>query len=53
VIVDTQRLMVPANYPVGEYTMYVGLFSGSKRLEVKSGPNDGGNRVNAGTLRVR
>ena len=33
--------------------MYVGLFSGSKRLEVKSGPQDDVDRVNAGTLRVR
>ena len=53
VIVDTQELTVPANYPIGDYAMYVGLFSGSKRLEVKSGPDDGVNRVNAGALRVR
>jgi hypothetical protein len=53
VIADTQELMVPANYGVGEYTLYVGLFSGSERLEVKSGPQDGDNRVNAGTLHVR
>ncbi len=53
VIVDTQELVVPANYHIGDYVMYVGLFSGSKRLEVKLGPNDGENRVNAGTLRVR
>ena len=53
VIVDTQELLVPANYPIGDYTMYVGLFSGSNRLEVKSGPTDGVNRVNAGTLPVR
>jgi 4-amino-4-deoxy-L-arabinose transferase-like glycosyltransferase len=53
VIVDTQELTVPANYRIGDYVMHVGLFRGSKRLEVKSGPNDGENRVNAGTLRVR
>ena len=53
VIADTQELTVPANYGVGEYTLYVGFFSGSKRLEVKSGPDDDGNRVNAGTLHVR
>ncbi len=53
VIADTQELTVPANYGVGEYTLYVGLFKGSKRLEVKSGPEDGDNRVNAGTLHVR
>jgi hypothetical protein len=53
VIVDTQELMVPANYPIGDYAMYVGLFSGSKRLEVQSGPHDEVNRVNAGALPVR
>jgi hypothetical protein len=53
VIVDTQELTIPANYPIGDYAMYVGLFSGSKRLELKSGPNEGVNRVNAGVLRVR
>jgi hypothetical protein len=53
VIVDTQELTVPANYPIGDYAMHVGLFSGSKRLEVTSGPNDGANRVNAGPLRIR
>jgi hypothetical protein len=53
VIVDTQELTVPANYRTGEYVMYVGLFSGNKRLEVKSGPKDEVNRVNAGALRVR
>jgi len=53
VIVDKQELMVPANYRVGDYVMHVGLFSGSKRLEVKSGTNDGDNRVVAGTLTVR
>jgi hypothetical protein len=53
VIVDNQELTVPANYRTGEYVMYIGLFSGSKRLEVKSGPEDDVNRVRAGTLRVR
>jgi len=53
VILDTQELTVPANYPVGDYAMYVGFFSGSKRLDVKSGPDDGDDRVYAGVLRVR
>jgi 4-amino-4-deoxy-L-arabinose transferase-like glycosyltransferase len=53
VIVDTQELTVPANYGTGDYVMYVGLFSGSKRLEVKSGPPDDVDRVNAGALPVR
>ena len=53
VIADTQELTIPATYRSGNYVIYVGLFSGSTRLEVKSGPNDGVNRVRAGTLAVR
>jgi hypothetical protein len=53
VIVDTQQLVVPANFPRGEYVMYVGWFRADRRLEVRSGPQDGANRVEAGTLQVR
>jgi hypothetical protein len=52
-IADSQELTVPANFPVGDYAIHVGLFSGSKRLELKSGADDGNNRLNVGTLRVR
>jgi hypothetical protein len=53
VIADMQSLTVPANFRPGDYVMYVGWFSGSNRLEVLSGPNDGVDRVRAGTLPVR
>jgi len=53
VIADSQELTVPANFRTGEYVMYVGWFSGSNRLKVESGPNDGVDRVRAGVLHVR
>lgn len=53
IIADTQELTVPANFGAGDYVMYVGWFSGSNRLKVESGPNDGADRVRAGVLRVR
>jgi hypothetical protein len=53
IIADAQRLTVPANFRTGDYAMYVGWFSGSNRLSVDSGPNDGTDRVRAGTLPVR
>lgn len=53
VIADTQELTVPANFRSDDYVMYVGWFSGSQRLKVKSGPNDGVDRVRAGVLPVR
>lgn len=52
-IMDRQELTVPANYPVGEYVIYVGLFKGDERIEVVSGPNDDEDRVRAGVLTVR
>lgn len=53
VIVDRQELVVPANFPPDDYPIYVGWFSGDKRLAVRTGPEDGASRVRAGTLRVR
>jgi hypothetical protein len=53
VIIDRHELAVPANFPTGDYTIYVGLFKGDDRLEVQSGPNDGSGRVRAGVLSVR
>ncbi|MGD8605859.1 MAG: glycosyltransferase family 39 protein [Myxococcales bacterium] len=53
VIVDRQELLVPANFPPGDYPIYVGWFSGDKRLAVRTGPQDGANRVRAGILPVR
>ncbi len=53
VIVDPQELTVPANFPAGDYDIYVGLFKGNQRLDVISGANDGANRAHAGVLRVR
>ena len=53
IIADTQSLVVPANFRTGDYVMYIGWYSGSDRLKVESGPNDGLDRVRAGTLPVR
>jgi len=52
-IVDPQELTVPANYPAGDYVIYVGLFKGDQRLDVVSGPKDGANRARVGLLHVR
>lgn len=53
VVVDRHELRVPANFPPGDYTFYIGLYSGESRLEVVEGPEDDANRVAAGRLRVR
>ena len=53
VVLDRQTLTVPANYRPGEYRFMIGFFSGSTRLQVKTGPHDDANRVNAGVLHVR
>lgn len=53
VVVDEQTLAVPANYRPGEYTMFIGFYSGESRLSVVRGPKDDANRVPAGIVRVR
>lgn len=53
VVVDRQELRVPANFPPGDYTFFIGLYAGESRLEVVEGPEDDANRVAAGRLRVR
>jgi 4-amino-4-deoxy-L-arabinose transferase-like glycosyltransferase len=53
VIVDRQTLKVPATYPSGEYTLYIGFFRGESRLKVVRGKKDEANRVDAGTIRIR
>jgi hypothetical protein len=53
VVVDEHEFKLEPNFTPGQYTIWLGLFSGETRLKVKSGPSDSDNRVNAGTLRVR
>ncbi len=52
IVVDRQRVSVPATTPPGTYTMYVGFFRGETRLKVQSGPNDA-DRVIVGTIQIR
>jgi hypothetical protein len=53
IVVDRQRISVPATATPGVYTMYVGFFRGESRMKVVSGPKDDSDRVNAGTIQVR
>ncbi|HKP56010.1 MAG TPA: glycosyltransferase family 39 protein [Polyangiales bacterium] len=53
VIVDEQKLDVPANFRAGDYTIYMGFYSGESRLKIESGPNDGSDRATAGVLRIQ
>ncbi len=53
IVVDRQKVSVPATNPPGKYTMYVGFFRGESRLKVLSGPKDDADRVIAGTIQIR
>jgi 4-amino-4-deoxy-L-arabinose transferase-like glycosyltransferase len=53
VIVDEQKLDVPASYGRGDYTIYMGFYSGESRLSLESGASDGSNRAVAGVLRIQ
>jgi 4-amino-4-deoxy-L-arabinose transferase-like glycosyltransferase len=53
IVVDRQRVSVPATTPPGTYTLYTGFFRGETRLKVISGPKDDSDRVIAGKIQVR
>jgi 4-amino-4-deoxy-L-arabinose transferase-like glycosyltransferase len=54
IIKDTITLRVPRGFPPTEYTVYLGFYIDDRRMKVKSGsPQDGKNRVQAGTLKIR
>ena len=52
-IADDYEFKLEPNFSPGQYTLYFGLFLGDSRLKVKSGPQDGDNRINGGAIRVQ
>lgn len=50
---DVYEFQLEPNFTPGTYTVFFGLFVGETRLKVKSGPNDGDNRINGGAVRVQ
>jgi len=52
-IVDDYEFKLEPNFSPGNYTVYFGLFVGDTRMKVKTGPSDGDNRINGGSLRVQ
>jgi hypothetical protein len=52
-LADDHEFKLEPNFTPGTYEVYFGLFVGDTRLKVKSGPNDGDNRINGGALRVQ
>jgi 4-amino-4-deoxy-L-arabinose transferase-like glycosyltransferase len=53
IVLDDHEFKLEPNFTPGNYQIYFGLFVGDTRLKVKSGPNDGDNRINGGALRVQ
>lgn len=52
IIKDESEILPRGDQQPGSYTFYVGLFRGSGRMPIKSGPNDGEDRVKLGTVEV-
>jgi hypothetical protein len=52
-LMDDHEFKLEPNFTPGTYSIYFGLFVGDTRLKVKSGPNDGDNRINGGPLKVQ
>jgi Dolichyl-phosphate-mannose-protein mannosyltransferase len=53
IVVDDYEFKLEPNFSPGPYTNFFGLFAGDSRLKVKSGPQDGDNRINGGAIRVQ
>jgi hypothetical protein len=53
IVMDDHEFQLEPNFSPGPYTLFFGLFVGESRLKVKSGPSDGENRINGGSLRVQ
>jgi len=53
IVRDEQTVHVPAVWPYDELRIYTGSWKGPERLPVKSGPQDGANRVLAAALPVK
>jgi hypothetical protein len=53
IIRDEHPVRLPESWPHDKMTVYVGLWRGQDRLKVKSGPQDGQNRVLAATLPIQ
>ncbi len=51
-VADIHEFTLEPNFTPGDYSVFYGLFIGSRRLEVKKGPQND-NRLEAGRLRVR
>jgi hypothetical protein len=52
-IVDDYEFKLEPNFTPGSYQVYFGLFVGDTRMKIKSGPSDGDNRINGGSIRVQ
>ena len=52
-LMDRFEMQVPIHFRAGDYTIYVGLFQGERRLKQVAGPTSGDNRIQGGILRVK
>jgi 4-amino-4-deoxy-L-arabinose transferase-like glycosyltransferase len=52
IVRDESEVMTRRNQPAGTYRFYAGLFRDEGRMPVRSGPNDGDDRVELGTIEV-
>ncbi|MGE0787510.1 MAG: carbohydrate-binding family 9-like protein [Sandaracinaceae bacterium] len=49
---DVQEVSLPADWNSDRATFYLGIFNGPHRLAIRSGPNDGENRIRALSVSV-
>ena len=52
-LVDDYEIGLEPNFTPGSYELYFGLFTGDTRLKVKTGPQDGENRIDGGPILIQ
>lgn len=52
-LIDKFEMQIPIHFRAGDYTIYIGLFQGERRLKQVAGPSSGDNRIQGGIIRVR
>lgn len=53
IVVDDYEFSLEPNFTQGDYAIFFGFWLGESRLKVKSGSQDGENRINGGVLHVK
>ena len=52
IVRDTFEVKIPSNYPYDAITLWAGMYSTTRRMEITTGPSDGDNRIRTVRLSI-